>query len=109
MRQVLIEKYIKPSEIKTHGKYSHYFWYNEYEDRHSILGQPSEIVYCDKSKVIGQFWHKKGLPHRDRGLPSAIYYNLREEKISEYWYKNGEPYNGKTLLFDNLLFLVYKK
>jgi len=76
IRELLNEKWIKPSRIDEYGNM---FWYNKYGELHSIGDRPAEIWTNE-----GKFWYKNGKYHRD-GDRSAI--NLYAEKS---WYKNGQ-------------------
>jgi hypothetical protein len=93
MRQLLIEKYIYPSESKTSESSNtttvFEYWYNKYGELHSILGQPSYVRYKNE-KIRYQSWHINGLSHRESNLPSDIFYNNVEKKRIQHWCKNGE-------------------
>jgi hypothetical protein len=93
-KQILIEKYILPSEIDSFGTE---YWHNKYGELHSFLGQPAVVNYNGISesvsykKIEQQRWYKNGKTHRERGLPAIIYFY--DDKIStRYWFKNGETY-----------------
>jgi antitoxin component YwqK of YwqJK toxin-antitoxin module len=89
MKQVLIEKYIEPSEKEgINSVFVYEFWLNKYGDRHSFMGQPAYIVY-DNGKIKRQIWYKKGIVHRDRDLPAYIEYN-NGQIIYKEWYKKGK-------------------
>ena len=88
MKQILIEKYIKPSETQFINVFFVEMWLNEYGDRHSFMGQPAFVQYY-KGQIETQHWDKKGELHRDRGLPAIIYYNNKEQTGAKRWYKNG--------------------
>jgi hypothetical protein len=87
-RNIIIEKYIEPSEVMVGGNDIAELWFNKYGEEHSFLDYPSIIGYSS-GQIIFKYWHKKGEIHRDRGLPSVIYYenDIITEKA---WYKNGE-------------------
>jgi len=88
MKQILIEKYIEPSEVKINGNYAIKLWYNKYGECHSFLGQPAFIKYY-KTQIREQRWYTKDELHRDRGL--SAYLGYCNEKIScKIWYKNGK-------------------
>jgi hypothetical protein len=87
MKQILIEKYIEPSERKIGENSVFESWFNKYGDLHSSMGQPAFICY--KEQVLSQSWYKKGVEHRDRDLPSYIGYSNGQVYYQE-WYKNGE-------------------
>jgi hypothetical protein len=97
MKQILIEKYIEPSEIKTDRGYIFEHWLNRNGDLHSFMGQPSEICYYnwESKEIRNQYWDKKGVEHRDKNLPSAIFYEDGKIK-SKYWYKNGIEIKKET-------------
>jgi antitoxin component YwqK of YwqJK toxin-antitoxin module len=93
MRQILIEKYIEPSEIKC---FKHYIegditikrWLDINYNLHSFMGQPAYIRY-ENGKIEMQEWYKKGVRHRDKNLPSVISY--KKGRVStQSRYKNGE-------------------
>jgi hypothetical protein len=89
MRQILIEKYIKPNEIKAtnDGTFTER-WFNKHGEYHSFMGHPAGVWYDRCGIVEIQFWCKKDLYHRDKGLPATImYYN---SKPNLRYYKDGE-------------------
>jgi ribosome biogenesis GTPase A len=88
MRQILIEKYIEPSDVIVGVIDIYELWFDRNYDLHSFMGQPAEIIYRNK-EIIRQRWLKKGIKHRDKNLPSHIYY-YDGEITSQYWHKNGE-------------------
>jgi hypothetical protein len=77
MKQILIEKYINPSEVifdfdnKLFGE----CWTNEYGEFHSILNQPAEIWYFPNGNIDVKAWWKKGHLYRRKGLCYMICYN----------------------------------
>jgi antitoxin component YwqK of YwqJK toxin-antitoxin module len=89
MKQILIEKYIEPSEVKINEDWVHESWLDKYGDTHSILGQPSLICY-NSGKLCYQEWYKKGIEHRNGDLPSFISYDSNGQISCQAWYKNGE-------------------
>jgi hypothetical protein len=98
MRQILIEKYIKPSETNIGIFYFIESWFNKYGELHSYLGQPSENFYGkDNGKLKAQTWHKKGIQHRDKDLPAEINYDSNGEIIEKYWLKKGELHRDNDL------------
>jgi hypothetical protein len=88
MRQILIEKYIEPSELENFYEYVIKYWFDKYGDKHSFMGQPAE-VWFERGIVVNQWWYKKGFRHRDRGMPACIRYN-NEKIYYQEWHKNGE-------------------
>jgi hypothetical protein len=88
MKQILIEKYIKPSDVTISGDYVAERWLNKNYYLHSFLGQPAYIWYKN-GKILKKEWRKKGELHRDRNLPSYIYY-YKNLTTSEHWFKNGK-------------------
>jgi hypothetical protein len=96
MRQILIEKYIEPSESinRDDGRFTE-FWVNQNGDLHNFMGHPSEIRYYN-GKIGSQAWHKKGIQHRERGLPAEICYNLNGQIAYKGWFKNGEFIKKET-------------
>lgn len=90
-RNILIEKYIEPSEIEPET--GEYFgiesWFDRNRDLHSNLGQP-DYVYYNNEQVYRQHWHKKGLYHREKGLPAVIFYDKEGKIERKEWYKHGE-------------------
>jgi antitoxin component YwqK of YwqJK toxin-antitoxin module len=89
-KQILIEKYIEPSEILEDITGSIVKrWLDKNGDLHSFMGQPAFIYYKD-GQIITQEWHKKGVIHRDGDLPAIIEYNNSGKVIEKYYYKKGE-------------------
>jgi hypothetical protein len=87
-KQILIEKYIEPSEITKNGDcWISEFWYNEYEELHSILGHPAIVNYYD-GEVAEKAWFENGLLNRDRDLPASIDY-VHEKMTCQYWFKKN--------------------
>jgi hypothetical protein len=88
-KQILIEKYIKPSEIifRGYGIISEY-WFNRNYYLHSFMGQPAENWYYN-GKIKSQNFYKKGAWYRERNLPTYIRYDDNEQTIHQGWYKNG--------------------
>jgi hypothetical protein len=89
-KQILIEKYIEPSEKVT--EFNGIIverWFDKYEYKHSFMGQPAVIVYNENKKIIEQRWYKKGFCHRDGDLPACIFY-FKEQTSYQEWYKNGK-------------------
>jgi hypothetical protein len=84
MKQILIEKYIKPSEtkIQDNGVIIEN-WFNEDGDLHSFLGHPAKIYYND-DKVSIQGWYKKSKLYRNRDLPAKIEYT-NSETTKQRW------------------------
>jgi hypothetical protein len=89
MKQILIEKYIKPSEVEfiNNGSFTER-WFNDHEEFHSFMGHPAAIWYDKYGEIETQYWFKKNLYHREKRLPSIIYYENEKTKIQS-WYKNG--------------------
>ena len=88
MRQILIEKYIKPSKIIKKAGCFFELWVDEFEEVHSFMGQPA-CVYNNCWEITSKQWLKKGIQHRDKGLPSVIFYEKNIE-VRKMWYKKGE-------------------
>jgi hypothetical protein len=98
MRQILIEKYIEPSETNFGVFYFVERWLNEDGEVHSLLGQPAENFYDkDNGNLEVQKWYKKGKQHRDKDLPAEIEYNSKGEIIEKYWVKKGELHRDNNL------------
>ena len=89
-RNILIEKYIEPSEImpETDINFGFDSWLDRNGDRHSFMGQPAEISY-ENGKIKNQFWYKKGERHRDGDLPARIGYDCNGQISYQEWYKKG--------------------
>jgi len=88
MRQLLIEKYIKPSNTEVGHGFFIERWYDKYGYCNSSMGQPASIWHGD-GQIRYQDWYKKGTYHRDKGLPAIIEYE--DGKItSQHWHKNGK-------------------
>jgi len=97
MKQILIEKYIEPSEIEIiSGDIIIQRWLDKYGDKHSFMGHPAVIAFT-KVEIHYQYWYKKNLPHRDKHLPASIYYYKGKES-SKFWWENGEQKFDKTTL-----------
>jgi hypothetical protein len=116
MRQILIEKYIHPSEIESDKDNIIEYWKNEYGENHNIFDHPSIVIYDKKMQLIEQGWVENGQIHRDKNpaiigyddnnkikfkkwfrrdviyrdgnLPAEIYYEYGKVK-DQYWYKDG--------------------
>jgi hypothetical protein len=89
MRQILIEKYVEPSETKI-NKYGYIEqWHNDYGELHSFMGHPS-LVYFYKGKILAQHWYKKDVKHREKSLPAEIVYDKKGLKELECWVKNDQ-------------------
>jgi len=110
MRQILIEKYVKPSETKMEGTFFAECWFNEYGDLHSFLGHPA-FIYYKNGVLTKQCWYKKGEKHRDNDFPAIIQY-YKEKKDRQYWYKKGIMQREKDLpseiWYDSLGIETYK-
>jgi hypothetical protein len=92
-KQILIEKYIEPSETKKDGAYVIESWFDKHGDYHSFMGQPAVTCYGKNKKVLAQHWCKKGISHRDRNLPASIYYSIYynyEHLTRKIWWENGK-------------------
>jgi hypothetical protein len=93
MRQILIEKYIEPSEKTINESYSIEYWYNEEGYSHSFLNHPAGILYNESEDVEFQIWCKKGTIHRDKGFPAKIWYWFGK-KTREEWFIKGVYIKG---------------
>jgi hypothetical protein len=98
MRQILIEKYIEPSEIRVDGDDICERWFDRNEDLHSFMGQPAYIEY-ENGQICYQSWYKKGVRHRDGDLPAVINYHSNEKISYQAWCKNGQ--SGKQIWYNN--------
>jgi antitoxin component YwqK of YwqJK toxin-antitoxin module len=91
MKQILIEKYIEPTEISKFTileTFSEY-WHNKYGELHSSLGQPA-LIYHGSGRTV-QHWYKNDKRHRDKNLPALIIYE--NGKITDAaWYENGKKH-----------------
>jgi hypothetical protein len=90
MRQILIEKYIFPSEIKKLGFFVVEYWFNKYGELHSFMSQPASNWYNYNGKLIYQNWYKKHERHRDGDLPAYINYHYNGIIKRQYWFKKDE-------------------
>ena len=92
MRQVLIEKYIEPSETTKTSDGIHLFfierWKSKYGDLHSILCQPSVVIKFEDGQIRCQQWHKKDLIHRGNNLPAVIWYK-QTQRTAEFYFIKG--------------------
>jgi hypothetical protein len=97
MKQILIEKFLEPSEIKILGDFVREFWIDKYGDLHSFMNHPSYISH-KSGKIITKLWHKKGFRHRDRNLPNTITFDYSyHTTITEFWRDiNGTVLKAKT-------------
>jgi hypothetical protein len=91
-KQLLIEKYIGPSEIELITVTGHLIerWLDKYGDKHSILGQPAVVAKCNTGRITYKEWYKKGQHHREKDLPSYVGYNSDGQTYYQEWYKNGK-------------------
>jgi hypothetical protein len=96
IKSILIEKYIEPSETEYWLHYKMKFWCDRYGEMHSLMGQPAEVWYSN-GRLYTQYWHKKGVCHRDRDLPAYIRYNSNEQIERQIWYKRGVRHRDGTL------------
>jgi antitoxin component YwqK of YwqJK toxin-antitoxin module len=88
-KQILIEKYIEPSEIKINSNYTYESWFDRNDDLHSFMGHPASVCYYSNGQIIGKQWYKKGVIHRDGDLPAYIIYYSNGQISYQAWYKNG--------------------
>ena len=95
-KQILIEKYIEPSETEVGGVLVRERWLDKYGDRHSLMGQPSEIWY-ENGQITEKRWHKKGILHRDKALPAETFY-YNENIFGELWYQVIYYDNNRNLI-----------
>ena len=88
MKQILIEKYIEPSET-TNIDDSLFIerWLDRNYDLQSFFGQSAVVEYYN-GKVRCKSWYKKGVLHREKNLPVKIYYHENQTTWREEWYKN---------------------
>jgi hypothetical protein len=89
MRQILIEKYIEPSEVKAYGNNIIERWFNEDGDSHSFFGHPAEVWY-NNNGITWKRWFIKGKSKRKGVLPDEIVYRYYDKKCRWCEYKNGE-------------------
>jgi hypothetical protein len=117
MKQILIEKYIKPSKVEvTINGGTIERWYNRYGESCSILGHPAEVYYFRNKNVCSRFWcesfevksnrqfhngnilfdkmpltvyRRVGL-HRNKELPAVIIFNEYGELKVQELHKNGK-------------------
>jgi hypothetical protein len=90
-KQILIEKYIEPSETHNSLSYTAEYWADINGDNHSFMGHPAVVIYNNK-EISSQFWFKKSLAHREKNLPASIFYK-NGQAIGKEWHKNGEYIN----------------
>jgi hypothetical protein len=95
LKQILIEKYIEPSEVKVYSNYAYERWFDRNYDLHSFMGQPAFIEYRN-GKIINKAWFKKGVLHRDGALPAYISYS-NGQIAYQYWYKKGVTHRDGDL------------
>ena len=77
MRELLIEKWILPTEIYESGTM---IWRNESWEIHSCDDRPA-VIYASGTK----WWYKNGERHRDGDKPAVIFADGEKR-----WYKNGK-------------------
>jgi hypothetical protein len=88
MKQILIEKYIEPSEIRTTiDGFVIECWFDINYDLHSFMGQPACVFY-NNGQIIYKEWYKKDELHRCGNLPTLISYKNGKMK-SQHWHRKG--------------------
>jgi hypothetical protein len=97
MKQILIEKYIEPSEVIITGGCVTERWFDRNCNLHSFMGQPSYVSYKN-GKITTKLWHKKGFIHRNRSLPDMItfLYSYNTTMIELWRDVNGIVLKTKT-------------
>jgi hypothetical protein len=88
MRQILIEKYIKPSKTEKIFGCTVELWIDKNGDTHGLMGHPADVWHNIRGTLVSQNWYKKGIHHRDKDLPASIGY-VDEITTSRHWVKNG--------------------
>jgi hypothetical protein len=97
-KQILIEKYLEPSEIKSDGEYTTKRWFNKYGEFHSFFEQPAVITINNLTNKFSQKqWSKNGDLHREGDNPAVIYWDKQGEISHLYFYKNGLVHRNKDL------------
>ena len=96
-KQILIEKYIEPSEAKIDGTWVYESWFDKYDDLHSFMGQPAKIGYDSNGQINHQIWYKKGVQHRDGDLPAYVGYNSNGKISYQVWHKKGVQHRDGDL------------
>jgi antitoxin component YwqK of YwqJK toxin-antitoxin module len=99
MRQILIEKHIKPSEIIINENYIIERWFDRNGDLHSFMGQPAFVGYKNV-QISYQGWYKKGKCHRDGDQPAYISYDSNGQIDYQEWYKKGDIHRDGDLPAD---------
>jgi len=104
MKQILIEKYIEPSDtVVFNGGSIQKYWFNRFEELDSLFDNPAiinvsiipPILTFKQQKKETHYWYKKNRLHRDRNLPAIMIYN--DDILTEQlWYKKGEFIKNKT-------------
>jgi hypothetical protein len=89
MKQILIEKYIEPSEVIIDGNYIFKRWLDRNYNLHSFMGQPACIFYKN-GQIIKKIWCKKGVYHRERDLPAIIEYDSNGQITYQSWFKEDK-------------------
>jgi antitoxin component YwqK of YwqJK toxin-antitoxin module len=99
-REILIEKYIEPSEITKFllnvfdYKMEDEKWRNEDGELDSVLGHPSIVRYNLFGEVTEKVWHKKGKLHRERDKPAIIIYQ-KKKTMRKHWLKNSRSHRDE--------------
>jgi antitoxin component YwqK of YwqJK toxin-antitoxin module len=101
-REILIEKYIEPSETSCFPlnvfdyKMGYEKWRNEDGELDSILGHPSLVKYDLFGEVVEKLWNKKGKLHRERDKPAIIGYQ-KNKTMHKNWFKKGDYHRDGDL------------
>jgi hypothetical protein len=98
-REVLIEKYTKPSYMGDSIGFldcTTYEWLNKEGFLHRENGLPAHIAFNKETGVVFETrWHKNGNIHRENDLPAVIrkeykYLIGSGNNTAYYWYKNNK-------------------
>jgi hypothetical protein len=94
-KNILIEKYIEPSEVVYFGTFFTEYYYNRLGELHSFLGQPAEVFNYNKSEIRAQRYYKRNKIHRDCDQPAIIEYTSgRIDR--QYWLKEGNMHRANN-------------
>jgi hypothetical protein len=105
MRQILIEKYIKPSYVTFYKKATIEHWENEFEEDHSTMFHPAIVFYSKKTKLVNETqWFKESELHSYKNHPSVIKYKYGKTWV-KMWHKNGRLHRNN----DKPAYIVYNK
>jgi hypothetical protein len=94
---ILIEKCIKCSYIKTYSDGTHSeHWENRAGELHSYFNQPAFIWYLKNGEPYLIQYFNNGNLHRSSNHATFIYYD-KEKETNKSWHKNGKFIKGFSI------------